>query len=231
MQIIITNDAFDIVKIGEITFKLSIKKSFLKHLYCKHCGHRLALDGYYKRVIQLPDGNKIILFLPRLHCGNTSCAYKVKCNLKHYTSFKVRPVFVLKYRRRMLTDLLTGLLYKLNQTKVSLYLTLISIGGNLINRKSSTYQSLIRNRVAVTSDITKLKSQLEQELELVQIWIDTKSSCSKSHEVYSTITNNCAQALKACISRFILWATFENISADDFVKTLLPTFLSITSEP
>lgn len=69
----------------------------------------------------------------------------------------------------MLTDLLTGLLYKLNQTKVSLYLTLISIGGNLINRKSSTYQSLIRNRVAVTSDITKLKSQLEQELELVQL--------------------------------------------------------------
>lgn len=120
MQIIITNDAFYIVKISEITFKLSIKKSFLKHLYCKHCGHRLALDGYYKRVIQLPDGNKIILFLPRLRCGNTSFAYKVKCNLKHYTSFKVRPVFVLKYRRRMLTDLLTALLYKLNQTKVSL---------------------------------------------------------------------------------------------------------------
>lgn len=231
MQIIITNDAFNIEKIGEITFKLSIKKSFLKHLYCKHCGHRLALDGYYKRVIQLPDGNKIILFLPRLHCGNTSCAYKVKCNLKHYTSFKVRPMFVLKYRRRMLTDLLTALLYKINQTKDSLYLKLISIGGKLINRKASTYQSLIRNRVAVTSDITTLYSQLEQEFELVQVWIDTSSSCCKSYEVYSTITNSCALSLKACISRFISWATSENISADDFVKTLLPTFLSITSEP
>lgn len=231
MQIIITNDAFDIVKIGEITFKLSIKKSFLKHLYCKHCGHRLALDGYYKRVIQLPDGNKVILFLPRLHCGNTSCAYKVRCHLKHYTSFKVRPVFVLKYRRRMLTDLLTALLYRLNQTKDSLYLKLISIGGKLISRKSSTYQSLIRNRVAVTSDITRLNSQLEQEIELVQVWIDTKSSCCKTYEVYSNITNSCTQSLKACISRFLSCASSENISADDFVKTLLPTFLSITPEP
>lgn len=231
MQIIITNDAFDIVKIGEITFKLSIKKSFLKHLHCKHCGHRLALDGYYKRVIQLPDGNKIILFLPRLHCGNVSCAYKVKCNLKHYTSFKVRPVFVLKYRRRMLTDLLTALLYKLNQTKVALYLKLISIGGKLISRNSSTYQSLIRNRIAVTSDDTKLKSQLEQEVELVQVWIDTKRSCCKSYEVYSTINNSCALPLKAYLSLFISWASSENISADDFVKSLLPTFLSITPEP
>lgn len=231
MQIIITNDAFDIVKIGEITFKLSIKKSFLKHLYCKHCGHRLALDGYYKRIIQLPDGNKIILFLPRLHCGNFLCDYKVRCHLKHYTSFKVRPVFVLKYRRRILTDLLTALLYKLNQTKVSLYLKLISIGGKLINRKSSTYQSLIRNRVAVTSDITTLNSQLEQEVELVQVWIDTKRACCKSYEVYSTIANSCALSLKAYLSSFISWATSENISADDFVKTLLPTFLSITPEP
>lgn len=231
MQIIITNDAFDIVKIGEITFKLSIKKSFLKHLYCKHCGHRLALDGYYKRIIQLPDGNKIILFLPRLHCGNFLCDYKVRCHLKHYTSFKVRPVFVLKYRRRILTDLLTALLYKLNQTKVSLYLKLIGIGGKLINRKSSTYQSLIRNRVAVTSDITTLNSQLEQEVELVQVWIDTKRACCKSYEVYSTITNSCALSLKAYLSSFISWATSENISADDFVKTLLPTFLSITPEP
>ena len=164
MQIIISNDAFDIVKIGEITFKLSIKKSFLKHLHCKHCGHRLALDGYYKRVIQ---------------CGNTSCAYKVKCNLKHYTTFKVRPVFVLKYRRRLLTDLLTALLYKLNQTKVDLYQKLISVGGKLISRKSSTYQSLIRNRIAVTSDDTKLKSQLEQEVELVQVWVDTNSTYCK----------------------------------------------------
>lgn len=143
----------------------------------------------------------------------------------------VRPMFVLKYRRRMLTDLLTALLYKINQTKVSLYLKLISIGGKLINRKASTYQSLIRNRVAVTSDITTLYSQLEQEFELVQVWIDTSSSCCKSYEVYSTITNSCALSLKACISRFISWATSENISADDFVKTLLPTFLSITSEP
>lgn len=231
MQIIITNDAFDIVKIGEITFKLSIKKSFLKHLHCKHCGHRLALDGYYKRVIQLPDGNKIILFLPRLHCGNASCAYKVKCNLKHYPSFKVRPVFVLKYRRRMLTDLLTALLYKLNQTKVALYLKLISIGCQLISRNSSTYQSLIRNRIAVTSEDTKLKSQLEQEVELVHVWIDTKRACCKSYEVYRTITNSCTQSLKAYLSRFLSWASSENISADDFVKSLLPTFLSITPEP
>lgn len=231
MQIIISNDAFDIVKTGEITFKLSIKKSFLKHLHCKHCGHRLALDGYYKRVIQLPDGNKIILFLPRLHCGNTSCAYKVKCNLKHYTTFKVRPVFVLKYRRRLLTDLLTALLYKLNQTKVDLYQKLISVGGKQISRKSSTYQSLIRNRIAVTSDDTKLKSQLEQEVELVQVWIDTNSTYCKSYKNYNTIPNSCTQSIKAYISRFLSWASSENISADDFVKSLLPTFLSITPEP
>lgn len=203
MQIIITNDAFDIVKIGEITFKLSIKKSFLKHLHCKHCGHRLSFDGYYKRVIQLPDGNKIILFLPRLHHGNTSCAYKEKCNLKHYTTFKVRPVFVLKYRRRLLTDLLTALLYKLNQTKVALYQKLISVGGKLISRKSSTYQSLIRNRIAVTTDDTKLKSQLEQEVELVQVWIDTNSTYCKSYKNYNTITNSCTRSIKAYISHFL----------------------------
>lgn len=131
----------------------------------------------------------------------------------------------------MLTDLLTALIYKLNQTKVALYLKLISIGGKLISRSSSTYQSLIRNRVAVTSDDTKLKSQIEHELELVQVWIDTKSSCCKSYDVCSTITNSCTQPIKAYLYRFLSWASSENISADDFVKSLLPTFLSITTEP
>lgn len=122
MQIIIPKWAYKIVELEDGTYLVIIDEAFLSSLRCPHCNEPLFKSGFYQRHIIKTDGEDIVLKLNRLECRNEHCKYKKAHNLQQAPKFKCRPEVVAMFCRRLLRDMLAGIIVamrkKLNDDKL-----------------------------------------------------------------------------------------------------------------